>query len=229
MITSPLASRVRIDELCPHFTGIRGRRKHRDSREGVKLVPCISGSGISEKRREIENLSATICRFVPVLTINFTKKESCKFTVKHRAIARLVRNWFKSIRTWQLITICVIATPKGLRGSGRWRGEHGSLNHLLCTKCTVSLQSGKGSLWENSKTVKQLKQERTLATIAFTKLANSLNQRTWSTTETELWWEEFKKYTSKAVKVRETYDEYRVGQLPDNDCQATGGWPREDC
>lgn len=72
------------------------------------------------------------------------------------------------------------------------------------------------------KTVKQLKQERTLAKSAFTKLANFLSREAQSMTESELR-EEFKKLTSEARYVSGANDEYRAGLLADIEANTADG------
>ncbi|XP_055768950.1 uncharacterized protein LOC129844827 [Salvelinus fontinalis] len=72
------------------------------------------------------------------------------------------------------------------------------------------------------KTVKELKQERTLAKSAFTKQANFLSRGAKHMTKSELR-EEFKKLTSEARKVSETNDEYRAGLLADIEAETDEG------
>lgn len=67
------------------------------------------------------------------------------------------------------------------------------------------------------KTVKQLKQERTMAKSAFTKQANFLSRGARHMTEVELQ-EEFKKLTTEARDVSGT-NEYRAGILADMEDQ----------
>ncbi len=72
------------------------------------------------------------------------------------------------------------------------------------------------------KTVKQLKQERTLAKSAFTKLANYLSRGARSMVENELR-EEFRRLTLEARRVSEGNDDYRVGLLADIEANTADG------
>ena len=64
------------------------------------------------------------------------------------------------------------------------------------------------------RTVKELKQRRTLAKRVFTKQANFLSRGAKHMTKRELQ-EEFKKLTPEARTVSETNDDYRAGLLAD--------------
>ncbi len=72
------------------------------------------------------------------------------------------------------------------------------------------------------KSVKQLKQERTLAKSTFTKLANFLSRGAQSMTETELR-EDFRKLSSKARIVSDANEEYRLGLLEDIEANTADG------
>lgn len=76
------------------------------------------------------------------------------------------------------------------------------------------------------KSVKQLKQEWTLAKSTFTKLANFLSRGARSMTETELR-EEFRKLSSEARNVSDANEEYRLGLLEDIEANTADGGEAE--